>query len=72
MCATCCRLKGGSLRPEVVDAVEHLLTLLNPLVSLCDTFPFVKLKQCDGVCLGGCGVSGMLANYEESVQPHGW
>lgn len=34
--------------------------------------PFVKVKLCDGICLGGCGVSGMLAHYGKSVKSRGW
>lgn len=41
----------------------------SPSVALCKPLTFVKVKLCDGICLGGCGVSGMLAHY---VKSHGW
>lgn len=43
---------------------------LTPFVPLCKPLPpFVKVKLCDGICLGGCGVTGMLAHYGKVSNP---
>ncbi|MED6293271.1 hypothetical protein CHARACLAT_008947 [Characodon lateralis] len=72
MYPTCCRLTGSSFCSEVIDAVEHHLSPHKAVVTphlLCKLFPlvFVKVKLCDSVCAGGCGVSGMLACYYEKI-----
>lgn len=71
MYATCCRLRGASLCSEVVDAFEHLL-VPEPLCKPFPPPPPVKVKLCDGVCLGDRGVSGMLSHCGGSVKSHEW
>ena len=80
MYATCCRPRGasppfwGCWTPScsrTLSPPPHP-TPITPTPLSVSLSPFVKVKLCDGICLGGCGVSGMLAHYGKSVKSRGW